>query len=209
MPVRHRLPAQERRAAIVEAAIRLFAEKGFRGTTTREIAAAVGVSEPVLYEHFATKRDLYTAIIDAKLNQGVEKFSSALAPFAGLNDDSGFLTRLAELLLSFYDAEPDYLRLLMFSALERHELSDIFYQRHSRAFHDVVVRYLGRRMRQGALRRTHPALAARAFTGMVISYAQACILFKRAILPLERKQVIRGLVRIYLQGMSKEKNGHP
>ena len=53
-----RLTSEERRASIVEAACKLFADKGFRGTTTRELAAAVGVSEPILYEHFKTTRDL-------------------------------------------------------------------------------------------------------------------------------------------------------
>src|ERR1700736_6412823 len=61
-----RLSANERRQAIITVAIRLFSEKGFRGTTTREIAAAVGVSEPVIYQHFAAKKDLYSAIIESK-----------------------------------------------------------------------------------------------------------------------------------------------
>jgi AcrR family transcriptional regulator len=59
-----RLPAAERRLAIVETAIRLFAEGSYRGTTTAEIARAAGVSEPILYRHFASKRDLYLAALD-------------------------------------------------------------------------------------------------------------------------------------------------
>ena len=66
-----RMSSEERRAAIIHAACRLFAEKGFRGTTTRELAAAVGVTEPVLYEHFRTKRDLYSAIIGEKSKDGM------------------------------------------------------------------------------------------------------------------------------------------
>ena len=61
-----RMRGEERYAAIVRCAIRLFAEKGFRGATTRELASALGVTEPVLYRHFPTKRDLYNAIIEAK-----------------------------------------------------------------------------------------------------------------------------------------------
>ncbi len=59
-----RLPAAERRQAIVDAAIRVFTESSYRGTTTAEIARAAGVSEPILYRHFASKRDLYLAAID-------------------------------------------------------------------------------------------------------------------------------------------------
>jgi AcrR family transcriptional regulator len=59
-----RLPAAERRLALVETAIRVFSEGSYRGTTTAEIARAAGVSEPILYRHFASKRDLYIAALD-------------------------------------------------------------------------------------------------------------------------------------------------
>ena len=49
-----RMRSVERRAAIVRSASRLFAEKGFSGATTRELASALAVSEPVLYQHFRT-----------------------------------------------------------------------------------------------------------------------------------------------------------
>jgi AcrR family transcriptional regulator len=60
-----RLPAEERRAALLETASRLFSEGSYRGTTTAEIARAAGVTEPVLYRHFESKRDLYFACMDA------------------------------------------------------------------------------------------------------------------------------------------------
>jgi len=59
-----RLPAAERRQALVDTALRVFAEGSYRGTTTAEIAQAAGVSEPILYRHFASKRELYLACID-------------------------------------------------------------------------------------------------------------------------------------------------
>ena len=59
-----RLPAAERRLELVETAVRVFSEGSYRGTTTAEIARAAGVSEPILYRHFASKRDLYFAALD-------------------------------------------------------------------------------------------------------------------------------------------------
>ncbi|HUJ56762.1 MAG TPA: TetR/AcrR family transcriptional regulator [Gaiellaceae bacterium] len=59
-----RMPAAERRRHLVETAIRLFTEGSYRGTTTAEIARAAGVSEPILYRHFASKRDLYLAALE-------------------------------------------------------------------------------------------------------------------------------------------------
>jgi AcrR family transcriptional regulator len=58
-----RLDSDERRKAIVEAAVPLFARNGFAGTTTRELAAAAGVSEALLFRHFPSKQSLYREIL--------------------------------------------------------------------------------------------------------------------------------------------------
>ena len=62
-PKRKRLPAAERRAVIIEAAGRLFGERGYDGATLDEIAAVSGVTKPILYRHFADKQDLYLALL--------------------------------------------------------------------------------------------------------------------------------------------------
>jgi AcrR family transcriptional regulator len=59
-----RLPAAERRQALIETAIRVFADGSYRGVTTSEIAKAAGVSEPILYRHFASKRELFLAAVE-------------------------------------------------------------------------------------------------------------------------------------------------
>jgi AcrR family transcriptional regulator len=64
MPARARLPAVERRAAVLECACRAFAAGSYRGTTTAEIAREAGVTEPILYRHFDSKRDLYLACLE-------------------------------------------------------------------------------------------------------------------------------------------------
>src|ERR1044071_7406409 len=79
-PPAARMCAGERRQQIAEVAMRLFSERGFRGTTTKEIAQAAGVSEAIIFRHFATKEDLYTAIIDYKGCAGLG--ASPVAPEA-------------------------------------------------------------------------------------------------------------------------------
>jgi TetR/AcrR family transcriptional regulator len=59
-----RLPAAERRAAVLDCACRVFSSGSYHGTTTAEIAKEAGVTEPILYRHFDSKRDLYLACID-------------------------------------------------------------------------------------------------------------------------------------------------
>ena len=58
-----RLPATERRALILDAAGRLFGARGYDATRLEEIAAAAGVTKPILYRHFASKQDLYLALL--------------------------------------------------------------------------------------------------------------------------------------------------
>jgi AcrR family transcriptional regulator len=75
-----RLPAAERRAGLVDAALRVFADGSYDGATTAEIARAAGVSEPILYRHFGSKRDLYVACLDemwARLSGAVEEIVAA------------------------------------------------------------------------------------------------------------------------------------
>ena len=74
-----RMPAAERRGVIVEAAIRAFTTGSYRGTTTAEIARAAGVSEPILYRHFASKRELYLAALDHVWSQAKAKWEEAIA----------------------------------------------------------------------------------------------------------------------------------
>ena len=74
-----RLPAEERRASILSTACGLFARRSYRGTTTAEIARAAGVTEPVLYRHFASKRALYLACMDWSWEQVKELWAERLA----------------------------------------------------------------------------------------------------------------------------------
>src|SRR3954464_13684446 len=60
---RRRLPVAERRELIMEVAGRLFGEHGYDGTRLDDVAAAAGVTKPVLYRHFDSKRDLYLALL--------------------------------------------------------------------------------------------------------------------------------------------------
>jgi AcrR family transcriptional regulator len=64
-----RLSGPERRAAVVETACRVFAKRSYHGSTTAEIARETGVTEPVLYRHFASKRALYLACLDTVWEQ--------------------------------------------------------------------------------------------------------------------------------------------
>ena len=60
-----RLPADERRLQLVDVALKIFSERGFNATTMDDIAAAAGVTKPLLYQHFDSKRALYLELVDS------------------------------------------------------------------------------------------------------------------------------------------------
>jgi AcrR family transcriptional regulator len=74
-----RLPAAERRKALIDTAIKIFAAGSYRGVTTAEIAKAAGVSEPILYRHFSSKRELYLAAIEQVWRELRTQWAEAIA----------------------------------------------------------------------------------------------------------------------------------
>jgi AcrR family transcriptional regulator len=196
-----RMKGEERRAAIVEAAIHLFAEKGFRGTTTRGLAAALGVSGPVLYQHFKTKRDLYSAIIETKSRQG-DREAAGLVLLHEAGDDRAFFRYLGNCILERYDDDPDFMRLLLFSALEGHELADLFFERQMQDYFRVVVSYIQRRIDEGQFRPMDPQIAARGFNGMLSYHGLMRLLFGKRITLKSRPEVVDDMVEIFLRGIA-------
>jgi AcrR family transcriptional regulator len=75
---RVRMPAAERREQLLRTASRAFSETGYHATTTSQIARAAGVSEPVLYHHFASKRDLYVACVGETWSRMRERWQAAI-----------------------------------------------------------------------------------------------------------------------------------
>ncbi len=203
MPGSTRLSANERRNAILQAAARLFAERGYRGTTTRALAEAVGVTEPVLYEHFRSKRDLYAAIVQAKSREGFQQGMALLQPYARARDDRGLFQRLGEFILSLYHSDPGYTRLLLFAVLEEPELGALFYEHQSEG-RGLLADYIRRRIEEGAFRPLDPELAARAFLGMFFHLGQAGVLYDDDLAQGRVKpipEIVKTLVDIFLSGI--------
>jgi AcrR family transcriptional regulator len=195
-----RMKGHERRAAIVRSASRMFAEKGFRGTTTRELAAALGVTEPVLYQHFHTKKDLYQAIIDVKLEEAAQDAADFLTHAQG-DDDRAFFAALGGLILSRFEKDPELSRLLLYSALENPELGELFFDRAIADFHRIVAEYVDRRARAGAFREVQPEIVARAAIGMFHHHGLIRLLYPDRVKKVSHKKVLDEVVDLALNGL--------
>ncbi len=195
--------SRERQAGLIAAAASLFADKGFNGTTTKEIAKAAGVSEALVFKHFPTKRALYAAILAEKVT--VDELLGTVAEAAKKRDDRRVFTLIAGFRIR-PGADSTLLRLLLFSALEGHELSEMFFDKHHRVFYDHLATYIETRIAEGAFRSVDPLLTARAFIGMVVHHRLLHEIFG---VPMHRShdETVSTYVDIFLTGLVQEPTG--
>jgi len=189
-----------RRDQILDAAMQCFASTGFRGTTTREIASRVGLTEAALYRHFASKEALYAAIIARKID--APDLTAHLEAAAAAGDDRAVLGGLARTLIERAEADPAFLRILLFTALEGHSLSEPFFAARVLRMREFLTGYIARRVREGGFRALDPVLAARAFLGMVSDYMNVRVVFRQqASYPQPSGEVVDTFVSIFLAGI--------
>lgn len=205
----NRMTAGGRREQILRGATQLFAEKGFRGTTTREIARQLGISEALMFKHFPSKEALYRAIIQKRTDGSEEMLFPREAVEA--KDDRQVFRSIASYLIAKNTEDPTFLRLIQYSALEGHELSRMFFENHALERTKDLSKYIRQRIKEKAFRKVPPLLVARAFIGMVIQYVQGQELygFKNHV-RFSRKKVVDTFVDTFLNGLNGdgEENGN-
>ena len=163
-----RMAAVDRRQQIIEVAVDLFSRRGFQGTTTREIAQAAGVNEATIFRHFATKSELYAAIIDWKsCADDLLALERALEETQETGNDRGLFEAVAARMLEINNLDPNTLRLMLYSGLEGHGLAEIFYRNHIVRVFQALAGFIERRIAEGIYRKVDPMTAVRAFIGMV------------------------------------------
>jgi AcrR family transcriptional regulator len=204
------MSGDDRRRQIVEVAAGLFSQKGFNGTTTKEIADRARVSEAIIFRHFPTKHALYSAIIDYKTNNSSLQIEAHLREAASRKDDYAFFGALANDLLDAHLNDPSLARLLMFSALEGHELSEMFFESTVRSVRDYVRRYIKQRVADGAFRPVDTKVCARAFVGMILYHAQVRVLYRDKScddIRLSNRQIADRLVDLFMKGIERDASG--
>lgn len=199
-----RLSFEKRHQQIIEKATEIFSEKGFKGTTTRDIAEKSLISEAMLYRHFERKSDLYREIIDTRCN---EQETPLIPPeLVAKKDDCLLLRAIALELIKRIENHPDFMRLFLFSALEGHELSSIFLEERILKLFDTLSHYFKQGIKEGKFKRLNPGLAARAFIGMIIYYGMVQEIFGgKGFKTFKRGEVVENFVAIFLGGIVKKK----
>jgi AcrR family transcriptional regulator len=197
-------PGSDIRQQILKTAIRLFAQKGFRGTTTREIALAAGVNEVTIFRHFASKQDLYSAILEVKSTEaGLTSWLVDLAEFERSRDDEGLFLFAASNILAHYRRDADFLSLKLYSSLEGHELSQKYREMQICPLFRFLRNYVVTRQREGAFNECDPDIAVQAFLGSVYNHA-VCLHFSEVdFIKLTEDQTAREFTAFFLRSMRR------
>jgi AcrR family transcriptional regulator len=199
------MTGEDRRLQILRVAMRLFSQRGFRGTTTKEIALASGVSEAMVFRHFATKKELYSAILDHKacVHETMDPLH-VVAKAVAAKDDRAVFEGLALDALNQHDCDPEFHRLLLHSALEEHELAQMFWEKFVKRVYRLLGGYIRQRQRDGAFTKVDPLIVVRAFIGMIIHHSLNNNLWdrKRKLLRVSNETAAREFTNILLGGVT-------
>src|SRR5438874_2056985 len=196
-----RYSAADRREQILDAATQLFARQGFQGTTTKQISEQTGVTEALIFRHFASKDELYWAVIERKIKAAAPGEHMRERLSAG-GSDLEVLSGVATQILERRAKDQTLSRLLLYSALENHRLSHRFFRTYVAEFYEMLAEYIRGRIAEGNFRPVNPLIAARGFLGMVVYHSWIQELFGgKRYQNFSVQEVSKTLADVWLQGM--------
>lgn len=191
---------QRTRQLILDAALDLFADKGYFGTSLRDVAAAVGVRESALYNYFAGKDALFEALLEAHQHTKSERLTAFVD--GPITDGPALLEQLAIATLEGFvePREQKLFRILMSDGVRLAKVGRINLYERMASGRVGVAGILGRLMREGWLRRADPRLLGIAFASPLVIWRQLHAI--DADLPMIRnpRKFARQHVAQFLQG---------
>jgi TetR/AcrR family transcriptional regulator len=145
-----RLPAEERRAAVLDTACRVFARYSYRAATTAEIAREAGVTEPILYRHFASKQALYLACIETAWQRVRAAWDEAVTAEP---DPRAWTQAMSNAFLDFKEQRSAVAQLWLRALTESGDDPEIrrYLRRHLREVHSFVADVVRRCQAAGAI----------------------------------------------------------
>jgi TetR/AcrR family transcriptional regulator len=192
----------DRRAQLLDSALEVFSRKGFEGTTTKEVAAAAGVTEAIIFRHFPTKQALYTAVLDHHVESSdLQDWLAEIKGWMEQNNDEEVLRSIARVILKSYRSDTRYERVLLFAALEGHELGLAHNRQIVAPIYELLRDYFARRQREGAVEELHPGAIIGAIGGMAKNHAMMTQMFGYSTEAASDEEVIQSFVRITMTGI--------
>ncbi len=196
------MPRASKRDKILETASKLFIENGFQGVSMDQIAGAVPVSKPTLYNHFKDKRDLFIAVIAARCAKVLKVLKDGMEEHANLEDGlKSFGMQFTELLMSKQSLQLH--RLIIGESDSFPDMARMFYETGPEQMHTLLTAFLEKAPRKPGIRIPDPSLSAGIFISMLKGRAHL-----RHMLGIEKKNMhedqrqafVNHVVNIFLYG---------
>ena len=162
----------------------------------------------MVFRHFATKSELYSAILDHKACLHDEMDPTAIVAEAMTRkDDRAVFEGIALHALRQHEADPEFQRLLLHSALEEHELAQMFWEKFVRRVYRSLGAYIRQRQKDGAMIGIAPGVVVRAFIGMVVHHSLNNNLWdrQRKLVRISNETAAREFTNILLAGIKNAK----
>jgi AcrR family transcriptional regulator len=166
-----RLCNADRRKQIIQVAMDLFASRGFKGATTRAIAQAAGVSEAIIFRHFANKEDLYDAIITTSIEKREKVWESETRLVEQGRDIAELLGEYARGIISRNRQDQTFIRLMLYSAMEDHKFRQRFFESHRSFYMRIIRERIQTGVESGEFRETDPQLTMMSFFFSLLQYS--------------------------------------
>ncbi|MEN6415222.1 MAG: TetR/AcrR family transcriptional regulator [Armatimonadota bacterium] len=187
---------KERRKQILEAAMRIFAQKGFERATTKAIAAEAGVAEGTIFIYFPTKRDLLISCMQQKIVEPLpEIFNNESI------SDEEVVREFFKNRFRLLRANQGMFKLMISEGLYNPDLLKEFFERIFSPGLAEVARYFSRKMESGAFKKLDPAVVARTLVGQVIFHAWILVISNTDPDEILSEDLVNTLTVIFLDGV--------
>ncbi len=192
----------ERQRQLLEVALNAFSRRGFKGTTTKEIAAAAGVAEAIIFQHFPSKEALYSAVLELHLETADEpRWIEEVTELMDRNDDHGVFRSFILRILRSYRQDPLIHRVILFAALEGHEQGLARMRKQFAPILERFLEYIARRQREGALLGCSPNAIMISIGGVAHQYGLITQIFLGGPTPdSSDEEIAETFTRILLHG---------
>jgi AcrR family transcriptional regulator len=191
-------PETETRTRILKSALRLFANLGYDGTTTRDLAESAGIAEGTLFRHFPNKKAI---LIEVATQGWVEILTDLLTELSEMGSYKAVAQVMRRRMLNLHK-NADMLKVCFMEAQFHPELRDRIQLEVIDKMTDVAEVFFQSAMDQGIYRRMNPKIVARVFLGMfaVAGFSQDTIMGEGSS-PAEMQAMAEGLADIFLNGV--------
>lgn len=197
---------KDSRQLILDAALMLFSEKGFSGTTTREISQRAGFAEGTVFRYFPTKKDILIALAKPPALEELQKVMESLPN----RDEEENLRRILENRLTTIAKNKNLIKVIITEAQFHEEIKEHLFQNVGAHVLGVLAGYVEKRMEDGAFRKADPLIVTRILVGMMASLALSENFLLMEDFDEKKRQVyLEEIIHIFLHGIGeKEEDAH-